>query len=304
MPRSVLALLMALAVLVAAPAALRAAEPETAPFVEAATAAGLDCDEYAPSQFLCFLQTDERYWYSNIDILGGDLSLTVGRIVPGDVQEPVEAEVLGLMRAYVRLLVGDDSGASPWLDGMNTGPQSSGQLQLSDAFLSWSSHPGEVVLDISLLPNPDASSPVPIPNADWAAEGTSTYAGTWTVTVFESDFEIMFPDHAVGDTAPGMLVIECESGASACDMKVHRDGRLINVGRAATRRRRRARAHRGDTTRRVWGGVSDDRNGGRRVRRGWRQRRLMRKRTSRGPARTRAASTSSRSTKRGPSRAS
>ena len=156
------------------PASLRAAEPTQVDFVDAATAAGLTCDEYQPSHFSCGVVTAERSWHSTIGGFGDELYLQVGRYLYGSTHQSVESDVLGLMKEYVRLLLDDDAEALAWLDRMNDGPQDSGEFQTEDRRLTWSTYGGEpsqIVLTLDYFPLPAASGPTDGPTAP-AAPGT------------------------------------------------------------------------------------------------------------------------------------
>jgi hypothetical protein len=67
----------------------------------------------------------------------------------------------------------------------------------------------------------------------WSADGTSTYEGTWTLTAWETDTDVLAPPIAVGEALPGTLRISCWGSLTAtCTFEATREGETW-VGGAA-----------------------------------------------------------------------
>ncbi len=162
--------------LAAAPVMAVAPPPEA--FVQAATDAGLICEEFSSgtdaTQHLCASPgaSTERYWHASVDAFDLGLNLSVGRNVFTGGLQPAEADVRALMVEFVTLaLDGDEeSRALAWLTDMNDGPQVSGDLTLGDWELSWSteewaSEDGDasgITLDLRQLAQvPPGAAPTP-----------------------------------------------------------------------------------------------------------------------------------------------
>ncbi len=66
----------------------------------------------------------------------------------------------------------------------------------------------------------------PAAGADpWSAEGTSTYEGSWTLTVWDTDTDAIQPPVPVGDSLPGELRMSCVFGPTGpCSFEGSRDG--------------------------------------------------------------------------------
>ena len=126
------------------PAPIRAADPDPAPYLEAAEAAGLPC--FDPSEdgaggisWTCSEFTPEsgaRFFDAHIDDGAGDeFSVSVYRGWPEP--RPAEPEVLALMDEYIVLSLGEDSVAREWLREVHDTRATTDSLHRGDWYLQW-----------------------------------------------------------------------------------------------------------------------------------------------------------------------
>lgn len=177
------AFLAALVVAVAvAPDPARAADPDAAPYLEAAAEAGLSCsppivDSTGGTIWSCresSFETD-RLWGASVDDFEGEsFSASINRGWPDP--RPAEPEVLALMDRFITITIGEDDAAREWLGRMNDTRISQESLQRGDWRLDWYADwepPGEgshagVQLSISYFPAAPPPPRTPRP-ADSAA---------------------------------------------------------------------------------------------------------------------------------------
>ena len=172
---AVAVLISALAAIVPAP--IRAADPDPAPYLEAAEAAGLPCtgpmaDGMGGMSWSCdeppTSEEGVRNFFASVDDRAGEgFAVSVYRGWPDP--RPAEPDVLALMDEYIVLTLGDDTEAREWLREVHDARATMESLQRGDWRLDWYADwetPDEgVYADVQLHIFYPALAPEPPPEA-------------------------------------------------------------------------------------------------------------------------------------------
>ncbi|MCV0402523.1 MAG: hypothetical protein K5924_02305 [Chloroflexi bacterium] len=220
---------------------MAAAEPDASHFIAAAEDAGLPCEVAGDNYWVCEgpPTAHEGYFATISDERPLNFSVDVHRYW----NEPraAEPDVVALMDRFIVLALGEDGAARQWLRDVHAAQEATATLERGQWTLTWyadqeaspdNAFPKNfLVLNYNEQPSDEqpSSSAVPMPTAiappdDWSTGGRSTYSGVWTKTAVSIDGELLPDAEAVGESAPGELVVDCRGEVGRCDVGPTPDG--------------------------------------------------------------------------------